>query len=285
MDTEQQLHRESAPYPSQAVQTSIGLGLIATANLESETVVEKFEGPAVRYAQIPEDEIRYALLIRGNGWVIPQTNARYINHSCEANCYVSETREVVTTRHVSRGEELTIVYNGITMERFLKGGAADNFWDDRRTFSCRCGAPRCVGLIDRYVATCADDSNSRNVYLGVTKRKGRGVFARRRISAGETIETANVLVVPASQWFLVAKSVLYDYTFEWGWDGEDAALAMGYGSFYNHSYAPNARYERRLADVAIDIVALHEIEQAQEIVINYNGHPENREPLWFPIDT
>ena len=272
------------PYPSRAGQTAIEQGLIATANLGPETVVEKFEGSTAKYAQIPEDEIRYALLIRGDDWVIPQTNARYINHSCDANCYVSDTREVVTMRPVSEGEELTIVYNGITMEQFLKG-AADNFWDDRWTFSCRCRAAHCVGLIDRYVATCADDSNSRNVYLGVTRRKGRGVFARRRISAGETIETANVIVVPASEWFLVAKSVLYGYTFEWGWEGEDAALAMGYGSFYNHSFAPNARYVRRLEDVAIDFVALQDIEQAQEIVINYNGHPENREPLWFPVDT
>jgi SET domain-containing protein len=275
---------QNAPFPSQVMQTAIGQGLIATANLERETVVEQFEGPAVKYAQIPEDEIRYALLIGGGDWVIPQTNARYINHACEANCYVSDTREVVTTRRVSQGEELTIVYNGITMEQFLKGAPADDFWDDRWTFPCRCGTLRCVGLIDRYVVTCVDDSNSRNVYLGVTKRKGRGVFARRKILAGETIETANVIVVPASQWFLVAKSVLYDYTFEWGWDGEDAALAMGYGSFYNHSFAPNARYSRQLEDVAINFVALQDIEQAEEIVVNYNGHPDNREPLWFPLD-
>jgi SET domain-containing protein len=267
------------------MQTPTGQGLIATANLGCETVVEKFDGPAAKYKQIPEDEIQYALRVRGDDWMIPQTNARYINHSCEANCYVSDTLEVVTMRHVSQGEELTIVYNGITMEQFLNGGAVDNFWDDRWTFSCRCGAARCVGLIDRYVAICADDSNSRNVYLGVTKRKGRGVFARRRISAGETIETSNVIVIPAPQWHLVSKSLLYDYSFEWGWDGEEAALAMGYGSFYNHSYVPNARYQRRLDDVAIDFVALQDIEQAQEIVINYHGHPENREPLWFSVDT
>jgi SET domain-containing protein len=247
-------------------------------------VVEKFEGPAAKYGQVPEDEVPYVLLIGGGEWVIPQTNARYINHSCEANCYVSETREVVTTRPVSQGEELTLVYNGISMEEFLKGGASNHFWDDRWTFACSCGKPGCVGLIDRYVVSCANDSNCRNVYLGVTKRKGRGVFARREISAGETIETSHVIVVPASQWSSIATTMLYDYIFERGWDGEDGALAMGYGSFYNHSYSPNARYHRRLEDVAIDFVALRNIEPSEEVVVNYNGHPDNREPLWFPLD-
>jgi hypothetical protein len=271
-------------YPSRAVQTATGQGLIATENLGPGTVVEKFEGPAAKYGQVPVEEIRYVLLIGGGDWVIPQTDARYINHSCEANCYVSETREVVTARPVSQGEELTLAYNGISMEEFLKGGASEHFWDDRRTFVCRCGKPSCVGLIDRYVVSCANDSNSRNVYLGVTKRKGRGVFARREISAGETIETSPVIVVPASQWSSIATTMFYDYIFEWGWDGEDGALAMGYGSFYNHSYAPNARYHRRIEDVAIDFVALRNIELSEEIVVNYNGHPDNLEPLWFPID-
>ena len=34
-------------------------------------------------------------------------------------------------------------------------------------------------------------------------------------------------------------STLYHYCFEWG--KGTVALAMGYGSIYNHSYSPNAR--------------------------------------------
>lgn len=268
-DQEQSTHKT---YSSQAAETAIGHGLIATADLAPETVVEEIEGPAAGYKEV---------LLRGEDSAIPRTNARYINHSCEANCYVSYRCEVVTTRAVSRGEELTLAYNGITMEQFLKAGLSEHFWDNRWTFQCRCGVPRCIGLIDRYVVMCADDSNTRNVYLGVTEQKGRGVFARRKIPVGTTIETSPVLIIPAPQWHLVAQSVLYGYAFEWGWQGEDAALAMGYGSLYNHSYTPNARYRKRLEDVAIDFVALRDIEQAEEIVINYNGDPGNQEPLWF----
>ena len=129
-----------ASYPSRTGPTACGLGLVATEDLDAESVVEVFDGPIARYEEIPEPEIRYALLFSGDEWVIPQTNARYINHSCDANCYVSDTRDVVTARRVSRGEELTIVYNGVTMEEFLQGGTAEYFWDARWTFACGCQA-------------------------------------------------------------------------------------------------------------------------------------------------
>ena len=210
-------------------------------------VVEVFAGPLVKYADVPEDEVRYALLF-GDAWVLPRTNARYINHSCDANCFVSDTREVVARRRIRAGEELTIMYNGISMEEFLAGSALDEPWDARWTFDCRCGSPRCIRKIDRYVVVTAHDHNGRNVYLGVSPGKGRGVFARRPIAAGEVFETAPVLVVPAAEWSSIEKTVFFDYTFEWGWEGETAAIALGYGSLYNHSYTPNARYEKRLED-------------------------------------
>ncbi|HTA92429.1 MAG TPA: SET domain-containing protein, partial [Polyangiaceae bacterium] len=181
-------------------------------------------------------------------------------------------------------EELTILYNGVSMAEFLAGSAPDDSWDARWTFDCRCGSPRCIRTIDRYVVVAPDDGNSSSVYLGVSQRKGRGVFARRPITAGEVFETAPVLVVPAAQWSSVEKTVFFDYTFEWGWDGEAAAIALGYGSLYNHSYTPNARYEKRLEDAAIDFVALRELEVGEEILINYNGKPEARDPLWFPVE-
>ncbi len=271
-------------YPSRTTDTCAGRGLVATADLDAGAVVEIFGGPTVKYADVPDEEIRFALLF-GDAWLLPRTNARYINHSCEANCFVSETREVVTARRVAAGEELTIMYNGISMEEFLAGSAPDDSWDARWTFDCRCGSPRCIRTIDRYVVVSADDGNSRSVYLGVSRHKGRGVFARRPIATGEVFETAPVLVVPAAQWSSIEKTVFFDYTFEWGWAGEAAAIALGYGSLYNHSYTPNARYEKRLEDAAIDFIALRQIRAGEEILINYNGDPEARDPLWFTVDS
>jgi uncharacterized protein len=270
-------------YPSRTEETRAGRGLVATEDLEAGAVVEIFAGPAVKFSEVPEEEIRYALLF-DEAWVLPRTNARYINHSCEANCFVSDTREVVAKRRIAAGEELTITYNGTSMEELLSRSAPEDAWDARWTFDCRCGSPRCIRKIDRYVVVTPDDGNSRNVALGVSKHKGRGVFARRPIATGEVFETAPVLVVPAAEWSSIENTVFFDYTFEWGWDGESAAIALGYGSLYNHSYTPNARYEKRLEDAAIDFVALREIQTGEEILINYNGKPEARDPLWFTVE-
>ena len=268
-------------HPSRAADTPAGRGLVATRDLEAGTVVEIFAGPTTTYDQVPESEVCYALLF-GEEWLLPRTNARYLNHSCEPNAFVSDTREVVTLRRVAAGEELTISYNSVSLAEMITGPAPENFWDPRWTFTCRCGSARCIGLIDRYVTVAADDANSRSVVVGVSRGKGRGVFARRSIATGEVFETAPVLVIPKAHWSAIEKTTLFDYTFEWGWEGEDAALALGYGSLYNHSYSPNARYTKRLEDAVIDFSALRPIEPGEEILVNYNGEPNDRAPLWFP---
>ena len=71
------------------------------------------------------------------------------------------------------------------------------------------------------------------------KGKGRGVFARRAIRKGEVFETCPVLVVPAGA-IEDYSTGFGPYVFEWG-EGK-VALALGFGSLYNHSYRPNARY-------------------------------------------
>ncbi len=111
--------------------------------------------------------------------------------------------------------------------------------------------------------------------------KGRGVFARRSIPEGEVIETCPVLVLPAEQvGDDPARHALAAYTFEWG--RETVALALGYGSLYNHSYQPNARYEDVGGRTKL-FVALRDIAAGEEITVNYNGEPEDRSPVWFDV--
>lgn len=270
--------------PSRTATTRAGTGLVATRGLDAGTVVERFDGPVMKFAEIPEGEITYALLFDGDDWIVPVGPARFLNHSCDPNCVVTDTRDVVTARRVSAGEELTILYNGATMAEWLAGGPGAFFWDDRWTFRCVCGSPRCIGTIDRYVVSGAGDANSRNVFLGITARRGRGVFACRAIDAGETFETCPVIVVPAAQWTVMEQSVLFDYTFGWGPDDKDAAIAGGYGAFYNHSYNPNATYEKRRDDLAIAFVAVRPIAPREEITVNYAGTPPAHGPLWFAVD-
>jgi hypothetical protein len=126
-----------------------------------------------------------------------------------------------------------------------------------------------------------DDPNSRNVNVGGTRSRGRGMFALRKISKGETIERAPVIVIPAEQWPDIETSILSNYAFDWGEHDEHAVIALGYVSIYNHSYRPNAKLEQMPVELMMEVAALKDIEPGEEITINYNGDPAGRDPLWF----
>lgn len=114
-----------------------------------------------------------------------------------------------------------------------------------------------------------------------TARKGRGVFAKSFIPCDTVFERAPVLVMPA--WEVLGTTddtVLSHYLFEWG--KNTVALALGYGSLYNHSYSPNARYEDEGSQIKA-YVAVRDIHPGEEITINYNGSPEATDAVWFDV--
>lgn len=108
--------------------------------------------------------------------------------------------------------------------------------------------------------------------------KGRGVVALSPIVKGEVFESAPVIVVPGEQSGVLRQTALSSYYYEWG---DDAAIALGYGSVYNHSYRPSARFYLNPAELRIEFVALRNIQAGEEITINYNGEPDDLDPLWF----
>jgi hypothetical protein len=128
-----------------------------------------------------------------------------------------------------------------------------------------------------------EDPNSRNAVVRRVRGRGRAVFARRKIAAGEVIERAPVIVIPKKQWPLVKKTILEDYAFDWGENDEESVIALGYVSIYSHSYSPNAKLEQLTEELLMEVTALKAIEPGQEITINYNGDPGNRDPLWFTV--
>jgi SET domain-containing protein len=119
------------------------------------------------------------------------------------------------------------------------------------------------------------------LYLANAGPKGRGVFARVAFAAGERIERLPVIVIPQAQLEFLEKTSLSYYSFSWGVDLNDAAIAAGFGCFYNHSYEPNAVYLKLVDQGFIDIVAFRPIGEMEEITVNYNGSPNDRTPLWF----
>jgi uncharacterized protein len=272
---------KTTTYPSRVGESPIGRGLIAEETLEEETIVEKAEGLIVPYSGVPESDLQNAFEVDEDRWVIPQSSARYINHSCDPNCYISNNLDVLTLRKVYDGEELTIMYNEITLERYMKGGAVLPEWDERRSFECFCGTPKCIRRIDRYVVPVPSDPNLRHVGMGIAERRGRAMFACRKFSKGELIERAPVIPINEKQWPAAQKTILSDYAFDWGENDEHAAIALGYVSIYNHSYSPNAQLEELLDELMMEVIAIRDIQAGEEITINYNGDPQKQDPLWF----
>lgn len=119
------------------------------------------------------------------------------------------------------------------------------------------------------------------IYAKRIRGKGLGVFAKVRIPADTEIERVPVLVLPQAQLaHLQNGGILGDYAFTWS--ATEAAIALGYGSLYNHAYEPNAIYVDRAPRLKI-FLALRDIQAHEEITINYNGEPDSRAPLDFTV--
>lgn len=74
-------------------------------------------------------------------------------------------------------------------------------------------------------------------------------------------------------------TLLNDYFFEW--DQDTAAVVLGFGSLYNHSFEPNAVYRSDDESGEMVFVCIRPIQPGEEITVNYNGGPEVKEAVWF----
>jgi SAM-dependent methyltransferase len=126
-----------------------GRCLRAARDVPAGTFVVRFAGPVVEHRDVPVEEIGYALLMSDGRYLVPENDARLINHSCEPNCAFVDDVDVVTLRPVRRGEELTVSYDEVDPADHAARPEIYR-WDDRWTFACRCGSARCVGWVARY---------------------------------------------------------------------------------------------------------------------------------------
>lgn len=129
-------------------------------------------------------------------------------------------------------------------------------------------------------------SGSDKIYIKNSKilNAGRGVFAERNIKKGELIEKCPVIELPEHDMSSLRQSLLVTYFFYFGKKKERLALALGFGSLYNHTYNPNARYEIRDLENTIDFIALNNIKKNDEITVDYNSaNPTDKTPFWFEV--
>ncbi|KAI8911537.1 hypothetical protein EDD86DRAFT_119552 [Gorgonomyces haynaldii] len=138
----------SREFPSVVKQVSYGKALFAKQDLSVGTVVERFVGKQVQYEDLTKHDKTYVLCTEsepGNNdwiWLLAESDAKYANHSCDPNCRLTPSREIVTIKPVKENEELTFYY--------LNGTESD-FWDPAWNFECYCGSKHCLKKIDRYV--------------------------------------------------------------------------------------------------------------------------------------
>lgn len=122
-------------------------------------------------------------------------------------------------------------------------------------------------------------------YLQILKSKGRGrgVFTKEKIAAGTRIETSPVLVLSYDDTAIVDKTKLHNYIFLWGARETRSCISLGFCSIYNHSYDPNCIYEMDFEEETMSIITRRDIKKGEELFINYNGDPENTNPVWFDV--
>jgi len=113
-----------------------------------------------------------------------------------------------------------------------------------------------------------------------TGKKGRGVFALKDFKKGELIESCPVLTFTPRERKILEKTLLNFYIYPWR-STRGASLALGYGSIYNHSYSPNADWKQNFKKLAMEYRAIKDIKKGEEIVINYNGEPDDMKEIDF----
>jgi SET domain-containing protein len=119
-----------------------------------------------------------------------------------------------------------------------------------------------------------------NLEIKITKI-GRGVFSKKEIKPNQTIEISPIIRIPQSQIELIDKTDIHNYYF--AMPDKSIGLALGYGSLYNHSYTPNAKYSEDNENNQFIFTCLKKINPGDEITVNYNGNPNDKSKLWFEV--
>lgn len=122
-----------------------------------------------------------------------------------------------------------------------------------------------------------------NIYVSDTGTAlGRGVFTDSSYYSGEIVEIAPVVL-------LDLKTQPFPGTIRrlvYNWSKTHVALALGYGSLYNHSDQPNLFFTRGKNGLSITFKTLREIKAGEQLTISYDylGDGENpRKKSWFEI--
>ena len=103
--------------------------------------------------------------------------------------------------------------------------------------------------------------------------KGRGVFARERITKGSIVTSDPVVTIPKA---VVDAAGLPFAAYPFAWNLTQHCVVLGVTSLANHDGSdPNCHVSRNLRDKLLGLVAKRDIEAGEEITYDY------KVPLWF----
>ena len=130
-----------------------GRGVFALQDIAEGEVIVEYEGAVISYEESqrrhPHDPANphHTFFFQIDGERVIDGGdggnaARWINHSCDPNCFAEEVDErifISALRNIYAGEELGYDYGLIIEERYTAKLKAD--------YACRCGAPDCRGTM------------------------------------------------------------------------------------------------------------------------------------------
>lgn len=114
-----------------------------------------------------------------------------------------------------------------------------------------------------------------------TESKGRGVFTALPILKGDLVESAPVIILSEEDRVALHNTGLHDYYFLWGQAQKACAIALGYGSLYNHSRKSNLEFTLVYGEDCIEFHASRDIEAGEELLINYASGDHEEFGIWF----
>lgn len=119
-----------------------GKGLFAAENIQKGETIALLTGEEVSLEEIlkrierGDEALDDPLQIGEERFLDLDDRSRQINHSCEPNAGIRGKCELVATRSIQRGEEVTFDYSTTV-------GKTSHWW----SMQCRCGAPSCRSRI------------------------------------------------------------------------------------------------------------------------------------------
>jgi SET domain-containing protein len=105
-----------------------------------------------------------------------------------------------------------------------------------------------------------------------SKKYGRGLYAARDIAKGETVESSPAIILDKWESNRIASTILNCYAFSFG--EEDSAIALGFGSLFNHSEKENITYKSNLKKKTIEFKAIRDIKKDEQLFIDYGYDPK-----------